>query len=739
MQLYYRYIYFISFFTTLCIAGHIAIGQSSHLIVNPNCHFIVNNATLSVGGKISSSQNFDLQKGTLLLNAVNYDQIIWGDLFSNRTIQNLIIANKNEVKIEPRQVDTLKISGNITFGNADSKLNTGDRLTLLSTYEKTANLGIVGPNNSITGKVTVERYINTGMTPGHHLKSWQLLTAPVTGESIYDSWMEGGIKTLKPIGYGTTATGKLGIEGGFDVYSALPSIKTYSPENNSWVGIGSPRTSSVNSLSGFFIFVRGDRSVFNFSGANSLPVPTILRATGKLITGQTDAIIIKKGIFQSIANPYASSIDFDKISTTKGIDSKFFVWDPTLSGTYGLGGYQTISRVNEWLPVPGGTAFYPSNNPQKQIQSGQVFFVYSTSGNNREELYFTESAKNLANSSKSTSRTEGSGQQKLSTLKINLFTGGGANDLLADGNLVVFDDLYSNLFDENDASKILNEGENFSLKRDEKLLVIEARNPIKIEDTLFYDIKNLKQRNYQFRLYPNNLSFTNLQAYWIDNYLRTETYLSLSDSSVVDFSITSVAGSKANNRFMIIFKPAKILPVDIHSITAIVQNGNISVGWNVENESNIANYLLEKTVDGHYFEEIGIIPSKNTHTAVYSYSDSTAINGKYYYRIKIVDQNGNFIYSKTVFAKILKESKSRIWPNPIQQNEIRVNVEPSYKGAFKVRLFNSAGKLIFQKQLKEESGTLILKTQKLAQGIYHLELTKPGNDIEILEVIKVGN
>lgn len=190
---------------------------------------------------------------------------------------------------------------------------------------------------------------------------------------------------------------------------------------------------------------------------------------------------------------------------------------------------------------------------------------------------------------------------------------------------------------------------------------------------------------------------------------------------------------------MIIFKPAKILSVDFISIAAIIKNQVISLKWNVGNETNIAFYIVEKSSNGLHFEKISKVSSTNRSEEFYNYTDSEVSSGTYFYRIKGVDTNGTFSYSKIVHASVFNKSNSRIWPNPVQLNEIRISVEPSNKGAFKVRLFNSGGELILQKQLNEESRTLILKTQKLASGIYYLELTKPTNEIEILEVLKVGN
>lgn len=65
---------------------------------------------------------------------------------------------------------------------------------------------------------------------------------------------------------------------------------------------------------------------------------------------------------------------------------------------------------------------------------------------------------------------------------------------MADGNIVVFDKIFRDAIDGNDALKLTNGGENFGLKRDGKLLAIEARASVVATDMLFYNMTNLRQQ-----------------------------------------------------------------------------------------------------------------------------------------------------------------------------------------------------------------------------------------------------
>jgi hypothetical protein len=328
--------------------------------------------TLNISGAISNNGTLDATKGTIGMNGASA-QTIAGSMFSNKTIQNLIINNTSSagVSIASTLHDTLKLSGTLTFGNSTAKLNTGDNLNLLSTSAATASVGIVGTKNSIVGKAIVDRFINLGTGSGQHDKSWQLLATPTNGQTVKQSWME---DQRPAAGYGTLITSPAGTAAGFDAYSPGVSIKYYDDATNSYIAVANANDPVYNPK-GYMLFIRGDRTV---SGFTDPPKQTILRSKGNLNTGSQTAISVLANHYQSVGNPYASSVDFTLLTRSGGVDNKFYTWDPFLYGSYGVGGYQTISASNNWQPVPGGTAAYPSGATRKTIQSGLAFFFKAT-------------------------------------------------------------------------------------------------------------------------------------------------------------------------------------------------------------------------------------------------------------------------------------------------------------------------------------------------------------------------
>ena len=119
----------------------------------------------------------------------------------------------------------LDVFQSLTYGTANAKFNSNGFLTLKSTISGTAWIGPLATTNTISGDVTVERYINLGSGSNKHKSTWQLVATPTQGKTIKQTWMENGNNAST--GYGTQITDPSGVAGGFEAISQTPSLKYY--------------------------------------------------------------------------------------------------------------------------------------------------------------------------------------------------------------------------------------------------------------------------------------------------------------------------------------------------------------------------------------------------------------------------------------------------------------------------------------------------------------------------------
>ena len=479
---------------------------------------------------------------------------------------------------------TLSLLDNISIGkeftiNAGTLDLAAKDVTFLSNAIATARFGAIGASGRINysgvGRFIVDRYIPVGV---NHGKSWQFLAVPTNGgQTVKQAWQESATlpnQNLVP-GYGTQLTsnlpGALGL--GFDVFTAPgPSIKTFA--NGLWNGISNTTTTPIYNPNGYMVFVRGSRADTTFNATTS---STILRTRGKVfdpIGNPVSSITVTPNGYTSIGNPYASAIDFTQFTLSgpgvPDVDNVFWVWDPLLGGAYGYGGYQMISGNNgDFYPTPGGTLNYPSGVRCTQIQSGQAFMMHSTLPGAGGTFSFSED--NKVTGSSNTFRPISN--QNRQYLRISLQTSAATNNRMIDGVVVAFNTRFSNEVDYNDALKLANSFENFSILRNGVKLSLEARKNVTKKDTIFLSISNLRRQDYQLSFAPENFSRAGINAKLVDQFLNTIQDINITDTTKIVFSVTSATGSFASDRFYIIFSNATI---QLLPLLAETQRGNAS-------------------------------------------------------------------------------------------------------------------------------------------------------------------
>jgi hypothetical protein len=669
----------------------------------------------------TSAATFIHNNGTVIFNGSNVQT--YSCTSSQIVFNNLTNKNSSGLNIN----DSLSVYKGLMLDN-NSSLNLNADISLLSNKNQTAYLSRLGTNAKInynTGLFIAERYINTNTINGGHNKSWQFVSTPAFGETIFNTWQEKGNKNIT--GYGTWITGVSNADNSFDAISPSPSMKYYDAETNNWIGIQSTNDNLENEK-GYMIFARGDRTA---TLINSPVTPTVLRTRGKLYEGNylPPQSIIPAQKFQSIGNPYASAIDFEKISFS-GKQTSYIAWDPTLYGNYGYGGYQTFSATTFYKAIPGNTANYNTSSNYQNIQSGQAIFVYNSSSTPML-VSFTDDCK-LDDKTHLVTRAQTSKRQ---ILFANLFSQQG---LIADGNAVAFDEIFSNKIDGDDAMKINKGGENFAIKRAENNLVIEARENIKALDTIFYELSNLSKQEYKFSFIPQNFQ-TDLKGYLVDQYLNVEKEINLNDTSLVTFSVTSDAASAKSNRFFFVLKRSAAKAIVPFSINAYRKDVNVILEWQNQNATDIKEYQVEHSADGIHFSLIKIMPA-NSSSAQYNFIHNQPVNGNNYYRINKVGIDGKTEYSG--IAKVIMPeffTGINVYPNPVKGGTINLQFIKQIAGKYRLSLFNSIGQLMFLKEINYYGGNGVqtIHLQKnTPQGIYNLQIIKPGGEKIFLKVRK---
>ena len=167
------------------------------------------------------------------------------------------------------------------------------------------------------------------------------------------------------------------------------------------------------------------------------------------------------------------------------------------------------------------------------------------------------------------------------------------------------------------------------------------------------------------------------------------------------------------------------------------RNNSIKLNWSV-NEIDNHYYTIERSLDGEHFSKIGEVAastaSGNNHS--YSFTDARPFASKNFYRIKQVDKNGSYSYSKTISVTIDEATSSWVvYPNPTT-DKVNLFCNANYNN-MTINVYDAVGKVVYsqtrEKALKGEIVTVSLSN--LAKGIYSVKLQASNAETTTKKII----
>ena len=170
--------------------------------------------------------------------------------------------------------------------------------------------------------------------------------------------------------------------------------------------------------------------------------------------------------------------------------------------------------------------------------------------------------------------------------------------------------------------------------------------------------------------------------------------------------------------------PANPLPVELYSFTAVSNPDKIILKWKTETETNNYGFEIERKVQD-LWQKLGFVQGNGNSNSPkeYTYLDESVIGGsKFQYRLKQIDNNGQFEYSATVEVEIIPTEFALFqnYPNPFNPSTtIRFSLPAETK--LKINIYNMLGELV--ETLAEadyEAGfhKVTFNASKLPSGVY---------------------
>ncbi|MBP7512451.1 MAG: SBBP repeat-containing protein, partial [Bacteroidia bacterium] len=211
-----------------------------------------------------------------------------------------------------------------------------------------------------------------------------------------------------------------------------------------------------------------------------------------------------------------------------------------------------------------------------------------------------------------------------------------------------------------------------------------------------------------------------------------------SSSGLATFGAQQTLLSGAPDMILGHFDENGLLPVTFLFVNANFTLNGLECKWATTSETNNNKFEVERSGNGVLFEKIGEVNgTKNSlKTTHYSFMDLYPLMGSNYYRIKQIDLDGQFSYSKIVEAlneQNLQATQCLIKPNPT--NGI-IYVLPTANSGIQnkkiLKILDSNGLEVYTEELTLYNGTWnSINLQNLKSGLYILILNNEARKIVI--------
>lgn len=163
------------------------------------------------------------------------------------------------------------------------------------------------------------------------------------------------------------------------------------------------------------------------------------------------------------------------------------------------------------------------------------------------------------------------------------------------------------------------------------------------------------------------------------------------------------------------------LPVELQDFTLEQKLGEVWLNWLTASEENSASYEIERSTDGVHFTSIGSVLALGTTAEKSSYQliDQTPLIGVNYYRLKMLDLDGKFEYSKILSTEILGKQVI-IAPTLVKAEHQSIKIQSRDKRPVRVELIDASGRSI--QRFTSKSNKIEIPVAYLPNGTYSIHL-----------------
>ncbi len=167
------------------------------------------------------------------------------------------------------------------------------------------------------------------------------------------------------------------------------------------------------------------------------------------------------------------------------------------------------------------------------------------------------------------------------------------------------------------------------------------------------------------------------------------------------------------------------LPVELLNFDGRQLDKSIHLNWNTATENGNSHFVIQRSLDGIKFQEIGQQKGSgnSTQTLSYEFTDNEPIKGVNYYKLAQYDFDGGVEYSETIAVKYFENSYIKIESNPVS-DVLQVIVQSEKVEYVTFKVVNNFGETINKTSKFTAKGFNIftIPVDGISKGSYFLKM-----------------
>jgi hypothetical protein len=173
---------------------------------------------------------------------------------------------------------------------------------------------------------------------------------------------------------------------------------------------------------------------------------------------------------------------------------------------------------------------------------------------------------------------------------------------------------------------------------------------------------------------------------------------------------------------------ASPLPVRLIQFTARKAENDAKLTWQIADATNFSHFEVERSTDAIRFENIGSVQysAEPEGQSNYQFTDRAIIAafGPLYYRLKMVDQDDTYAFSKMVSLNF-NDLHFTAYPNP-SRDKFTLKIDGAPSAAIDILITSADGRRVMKNQVSLTQGRAIIDTADLPAGVYLLSTNLNG-------------